>query len=324
MTIPEPVEPAFPTEDAPELSITDSYIREINTVHIVIKDAEDGDPEEPDISDEVREYREKRRVLRDVGLECDEVAKFTGGLVEITQKEFEQSSTYQSPHLTLTGGGWRNNGPYIRLHNDGSHGGSNSAVIFRNDHLVTGYPTNGLIGNSKTVPIGLGFYSVVPDEDPLETTSWINHMEIGNGAFDGNPQDTYWHCHNLLAGGGPTNLTFEPTSGLISYSSSATKYKENIEDYNPDPKKLLDLDLKKWTYKTTGREAYGLIAENVEEVLPEAAVYKETLCHCEGSMDKHEKCDNPDCPYQPPELDAYDKDQILWMLVKDYQLRNAI
>ena len=76
------------------------------------------------------------------------------------------------------------------------------------------------------------------------------------------------------------SLCYNTTNGTISYVSgdvcsiSLLKFKENIHPLNTQGK-VYNLEPVRFNYKDTGRESIGLIAEEVEKVLPELAVYSD-------------------------------------------------
>ena len=76
------------------------------------------------------------------------------------------------------------------------------------------------------------------------------------------------------------SLCYNTTNGTISYVSgdvcsiSLLKFKENIHTLNTQGK-VYDLQPVRFNYKDTGRESIGLIAEEVEKILPELAVYSD-------------------------------------------------
>lgn len=75
-------------------------------------------------------------------------------------------------------------------------------------------------------------------------------------------------------------------NGIVTVSSSSSRYKENITaniESQLDPSKLYDLPVKQYNYKTEYKEnalvqgtQIGLIAEDVDKFYPNACVYNET------------------------------------------------
>lgn len=132
----------------------------------------------------------------------------------------------------------------------------------------------------------------------------------------------------FLSNGLPTTSSGTPVMyfGTQLYELvSSEKYKKEIEDWIPDPKVLLDIPLRKWKMKSDDTEGYGFIAEDVVNKIPEAAIMDFKPCTCDPSECKCDQaCENIGCKFEERSLKTYNKDFILWLLVKDYQERNAI
>jgi len=62
-------------------------------------------------------------------------------------------------------------------------------------------------------------------------------------------------------------------NGWLVKQSSSRRYKENIRKLEVDPEKVLQLEPVKFAWKTTGQEDVGLIAEDVETVIPDLVIY---------------------------------------------------
>jgi hypothetical protein len=56
-------------------------------------------------------------------------------------------------------------------------------------------------------------------------------------------------------------------------AKSSRRYKENIRDLGVDPANVLQLDPVRFSWKETGQEDMGLIAEEVAKLIPELAIY---------------------------------------------------
>jgi len=56
---------------------------------------------------------------------------------------------------------------------------------------------------------------------------------------------------------------------LTNTNPSSAQYKENIADINLDPERILGLEPKSFSWKDSGIEDFGYIAEDVKEVVPE-------------------------------------------------------
>jgi hypothetical protein len=59
----------------------------------------------------------------------------------------------------------------------------------------------------------------------------------------------------------------------ILSAKSSERYKENIRDLGVDPANVLQLDPVKFSWKETGQEDIGLIAEDVAKLIPELVIY---------------------------------------------------
>ena len=101
-----------------------------------------------------------------------------------------------------------------------------------------------------------------------------NTIRIGTEGTGNGQQDT---C--FIAGIANATVTgsavFVDTNGQLGLTSSSAKFKENIEDLSIS--KVLDLNPVSFTYKGDPSHAqqYGLIAEEVEKIMPELVVYRE-------------------------------------------------
>jgi hypothetical protein len=69
-----------------------------------------------------------------------------------------------------------------------------------------------------------------------------------------------------------TQVHVDGNGKLWKYSSSR-RYKENIRKLNAEPDHILQLKPVRFEWKTTGGEDIGLIAEDVENVIPDLVIY---------------------------------------------------
>ena len=76
----------------------------------------------------------------------------------------------------------------------------------------------------------------------------------------------------LTAGTGAT-LVYNSTTGGIYYASSSARYKDNIQPFKDDWHKILNLEPKQFTYKQSGHQAIGYIAEQLDSIGLKALVY---------------------------------------------------
>jgi hypothetical protein len=77
------------------------------------------------------------------------------------------------------------------------------------------------------------------------------------------------------------SVCYNSTTKALTYNtgdgcSSSMAMKENIKDLDIDVKKLMELRPVSYTYIDGGEKSIGLIAEEVEKVLPEIATYYKT------------------------------------------------
>lgn len=64
------------------------------------------------------------------------------------------------------------------------------------------------------------------------------------------------------------------TAGEVGVPTSTIKAKENIARLEFDPFKVLELQPRRFTWKRNGKKSFGLIAEEVNEVLPQLVNYR--------------------------------------------------
>jgi len=76
----------------------------------------------------------------------------------------------------------------------------------------------------------------------------------------------------ITTGGGTANV-FADGNGKLWKQTSSLRYKKNIRELSIDPQKFLQLEPVRFEWKTTGGEDIGLIAEDVENVVPDLVIY---------------------------------------------------
>ena len=79
--------------------------------------------------------------------------------------------------------------------------------------------------------------------------------------------------HSGIPSGSGTAVGIE--SGTLVAGTSSARYKTNIQPLSTDTSRVLDLEPREFEYEETGQEDTGLIAEAVEETLPELVHYDE-------------------------------------------------
>eukprot|EP00121_Abeoforma_whisleri_P012819 Awhi_evm4s11834 len=124
--------------------------------------------------------------------------------------------------------------------------------------------------NITTYDQGGGIYRNIlqtngDDADTLELRG--GNWDAGNGLVK--LGDNVEIDNDLAVAG---NITYAGTIG----QSSSLRYKENIVDFDEDYNKILELEVKKYTKKDTGKTDFGVIAEEVDELgLKHLVVYDE-------------------------------------------------
>jgi hypothetical protein len=63
------------------------------------------------------------------------------------------------------------------------------------------------------------------------------------------------------------------SDGDLCRISSSKRYKKNIRSLESDPDKILSLEPVSFEWKTTSKKSIGLIAEDVQELIPELVGY---------------------------------------------------
>lgn len=154
-----------------------------------------------------------------------------------------------------------------------------------NDNIVVGYQAgraattasgNIVFGSGASPNLGTCTNCIVIGTAATAGTSGTNRIVLGAsavGATDNEltiaPTITQWRSIGLSSAAAANTLQINPATGIITQAASSRRFKEDIQDLDVDTKKLHDLSLKTYKYKSDGRRDYGLIAEDTYEVLPE-------------------------------------------------------
>ena len=75
-----------------------------------------------------------------------------------------------------------------------------------------------------------------------------------------------------LASGAGTDLVID-ANGVMKKKSSSKRYKQNIRKLEADASHVFELEPVRFEWKSTGEEDIGLIAEEVEQILPDLVIY---------------------------------------------------
>ncbi len=93
---------------------------------------------------------------------------------------------------------------------------------------------------------------------------WILHSN-GNVGIGTSTPPTKLAVAGLTAGTGST-LVYDPVTGGIYYQSSSARVKENIRPFVDNWQKVLSLEPKQFTYKESGHQSIGYIAEQLDSL----------------------------------------------------------
>ena len=91
-------------------------------------------------------------------------------------------------------------------------------------------------------------------------------------ADDGTNAELTFHSDLPAADHTAVNIN---ASGKLTKATSSARYKTNMQPLSADTSRVLDLEPREFEYEETGQEDTGLIAEEVEETLPELVHYDE-------------------------------------------------
>jgi hypothetical protein len=93
----------------------------------------------------------------------------------------------------------------------------------------------------------------------------------GSGRVNFTQTNAEIYFTNGITGASASNsdIRYNTTSGQIYYQTSSKRYKKDITDLEIDTTKIYELDTVSFTDKTTEDRCFGLIAEEVDKVIPE-------------------------------------------------------
>nr|WNL49589.1 peptidase [Marseillevirus sp.] len=160
-----------------------------------------------------------------------------------------------------------------------------------NDNVIVGYQAgraattasgNIVFGSGASPILGTCTNCIVIGTAATAGTTGVNRIVLGAsavGATDNeltiSPTITQWRSLGLASAAAANTLQINPATGIITQAASSRRFKEDIRDLEVDTKKLHDLSLKTYKYKSDGREDYGLIAEDTHDILPEIVTLDE-------------------------------------------------
>ena len=139
--------------------------------------------------------------------------------------------------------------------------------FFGGDNNLTGAAGNAITtGSANTI---LGSYN--GNQGGLDIRTASNYIVLSDG--DGNPR-VYISSDRMFApvmnsNAGTNTVKFDTTTKEISYDTSSARYKDNIRDSQYGLADVMKLRSAMFEYKNNGRTDVGLIAEEVDEIIPE-------------------------------------------------------
>jgi len=128
-------------------------------------------------------------------------------------------------------------------------GGSIPSITVNAKGLITGVSTAAIVSGIT-----------VTDDTTTNATRYVTFTSATSGSISGEDVSS-------------TKLTYNPSTGTLTAtdinSSSDITLKENVETVEGALDKVNDLRGVKFSWKEDGRESYGVIAQEVETVLPQ-------------------------------------------------------
>jgi len=146
-----------------------------------------------------------------------------------------------------------------------------------------GYAATTGINNTFVGGIDSGYYmttgskntilgSFIGNQGGLDIRTASNYIVLSDG--DGNPRqwftnNGYMYAPYLQASAGPQTVKFSTTTGAVTYDSSSARYKDNIRDSKYGLADVLKMQSRQFEYKEDGRSDVGLVAEELQPIIPE-------------------------------------------------------
>lgn len=103
----------------------------------------------------------------------------------------------------------------------------------------------------------------------------------GSTVFESTTSSTFLAIAKGDTTASAANMVIDSGTGRVQRSTSSIKYKEDVLDLEIDSTKIFDLRPVSYTSKSDKKRYFGMIAEEVNEILPEL-VYKDADGNCEG------------------------------------------
>ena len=186
-----------------------------------------------------------------------------GHLLVGTTTEYTGTSGNLTAPLQIDIGANDTNSKYVFVNRSASTG-----VIGGFKAGVTGYSTMGRV-ELQADNVGGGAQT-----SSFHVYTTLNATEARKMQIDGNG---HVYFNSLYGSSADQNdVRYNASSGLLFYQTSSRRYKENIKDM-PDGvlDKIKQAKVVTFDEKETGISSYGLIAEDLNEIIPELVVKKE-------------------------------------------------
>lgn len=187
-----------------------------------------------------------------------------------------QNNTASGENATVAGGGGYDKGSQTDLGNTASGlastvaGGRNNTASGQYSFAAGRKAETQTSGDSPTVHDGAFVWG--DSTDTTVNSSATDEVRFqANGGFVVQDTSTVQITAGLPDQSG-TAIGIDGSGNLVKSPSSA-RYKTNVEPLSTDTSRVLDIEPRQFEYEETGDEDTGLIAEEVEDLLPELVVY---------------------------------------------------
>jgi hypothetical protein len=105
----------------------------------------------------------------------------------------------------------------------------------------------------------------------LDIRTASNYIVLSDG--DGNPRiyhnATTFYVTQMSSGAGTNAIRFNTSSGAVTFDTSSARYKDNIRDSVYGLSHVMQMRSAQFEYKDDGRSDVGLIAEELDPIIPE-------------------------------------------------------
>ena len=150
--------------------------------------------------------------------------------------------------------------------------GKNFAYIGYNQQLVA---INAFYNWASSTSASFPAHSFVGDTDTGMYNISADRLGFATGGTQRLSIDSSGTTFNTLDTGASANDVTVTAAGLLKKVTSSKRYKENIVEMTTPSEKIYVLQPSNFSWKKTGKNDFGLIAEQVHEILPELSVLDE-------------------------------------------------